>query len=196
MKNQKIIAVTGGIGSGKSSVLEILKGLGYPVFSCDEILNEVYSSRTVKKQLKKLFPSAIKGIFCLKIDRKALSKLVFSSPENRRKLESITHPEILRLAKEKIKKVGAFLSFLEVPLLFEGDYQDGFEGVIVVKRNIDDRINSVKSRSNLSREQVLSRISAQVDYDLLDLSKYIVIQNDGDLNSLKEKTLQAIETFL
>ena len=54
MKNQKIVAVTGGIGSGKSSVLEILKGLGYPVFSCDEILNEVYSSRTVKKQLKKL----------------------------------------------------------------------------------------------------------------------------------------------
>lgn len=195
MKTQKIIAVTGGIGSGKSSVLEQIKSLGYPVFSCDQILNEVYSSRTVKRQLKKIFPTAIKGIFCLKIDRKALSKLVFSSPENRRKLESITHPEILRLAKEKILKVGAILSFLEVPLLFEGNYQLGFDGVIVVKRNVEDRINSVMSRSSLTREQVLSRILAQVDYDSLDLTGYVVIENDKDLNSLKEKTLQAIETF-
>ena len=195
MKTQKIIAVTGGIGSGKSSVLEQIKSLGYPVFSCDQILNEVYSSRTVKRQLKKIFPTAIKGIFCLKIDRKALSKLVFSSPENRRKLESITHPEILRLAKEKILKVGAILSFLEVPLLFEGNYQLGFDGVIVVKRNVEDRINSVMSRSSLTREQVLSRILAQVDYESLDLTGYVVIENDKDLNSLKEKTLQAIETI-
>ena len=195
MNSQKIIAVTGGIGSGKSSVLKILNDLGYSVFSCDEILSEVYRSRSVKKQLKKLFPSAVKGLIILRVDRKTLSSIVFASPENRKKLENITHPEILRLAKEKIKKVGAKLSFLEVPLLFEGNYQDQFDGVIVVKRSLEDRISSVIARSNLTKKEVEKRISAQVDYDLLDLSKYIVIQNDGDLNSLKEKTLQAIETF-
>ena len=104
MNKKRIIAVTGGIGSGKSTVLNQLSKLGYPVFSCDEILNEVYSDKAVKEELKKMFPTAIIGNLRLSVDRKTLSNLCFSSPENRKKLEAITHPYILKKAINFLRK--------------------------------------------------------------------------------------------
>lgn len=195
MKNlaQKIIAVTGGIGSGKSSVLEILSKNGYPVFSCDEILNDLYKDRKIKLQLKGLFPTAVKGEKRLSVDRKTLSKLCFESLENRKKLENFTHPLILKKAINKIRKSKAPLCFLEVPLLFEGGFESLFDGVLVVVRDKKLRIESVKTRSNLTESEILDRMNAQIDYENLDLSKYIVIVNDGNLDSLKEKTLNIIK---
>lgn len=197
MKNlaQKIIAVTGGIGSGKSSVLEILSKNGYPVFSCDEILNDLYKDIKIKLQLKELFPTSVKGEKRLSVDRKTLSKLCFESLENRKKLENFTHPLILKKAIKKIKKTKAPLCFLEVPLLFEGGFESLFDGVLVVVRDKKLRIESVKTRSNLTEREIIYRINAQIDYDKLDLSKYIVIVNDGNLDSLKEKTLKLIKNI-
>ena len=197
MKNlaQKIIAVTGGIGSGKSSVLQILNDNGYPVFSCDEIVNNLYKDRKIKLQLKVLFPTAVKGEKRLTVDKKTLSKLCFESLENRKKLENFTHPLILKKAIGKIKKTKAPLCFLEVPLLFEGGYESLFDGVLVIVRDKKLRIESVKTRSNLTEMEILDRINAQIDYDKLNLSKYLVIVNDGNLDNLKEKTLKLIKNI-
>ncbi len=180
----KRIAITGGIGSGKSLVLSTLKELGYKTLSSDKIVTDLYKTLKVKKMIKEYFPQAVTGKIFLKIDRVALAKQAFSTSENHQLLTLLVTP----LVMEKINKLTAGkkgLYFVEVPLLFECEYQTDFDGVWVVTRPLNDRINSVKQRSNLTQEQIVERIRKQVNYDTLDLSNYTVIQNDGDIKHLK-----------
>ena len=83
------------------------------------------------------------------------------------------------------------VTIVEVPLLFECGYEKYFDGVIVITREKEERIKSVISRSNLTREEVIKRMKNQVDYDSFDLSPYAIIKNDGDIETLKKKVLSA-----
>lgn len=193
MKDTKMIAITGGIGSGKSTATNILKELGYVVFSSDEIVSELYKTRKVAKILKSLFPTAVKGLF-LKIDRKALSNIVFNDKEKLALLTNTITPLVLEeILKRKEKTKG--LCFAEVPLLFECNYQDKFDGVLVIYRPLKDRIESVKTRSNLTEQEILSRISAQFDYENSDLKSYAVITNDTSVIDLKNKLVDYLKTL-
>ena len=105
------------------------------------------------------------------------------------------HPLVLKTAINKARRGGKELSFVEVPLLFEGNYQKTFDGVIVVTRGLDLRIAGVKKRSDLSEEEIRKRMSAQINYQEFDLSPYTVIDNDGAMAELKEKVICAIKNF-
>ena len=184
----KKIAITGGIGSGKSTVLDILKNHGYPVMSSDEIVNDLYKKRKIRKMLKELFPNAVTGIF-LKINRALIAKEIFSNPEKNKVLTDLITPlvidEIIRRAEKLTKPC-----FVEVPLLFECGYAECFDDVWVVVRDRKDRIESVKKRSNLTEDQVVSRMNSQVNYDTLDLNEYTIIENVGDRNALVQTVLK------
>ena len=184
----KIIALTGGIGSGKSLALEIIKNAGYKTLSSDEIVAELYQTRKVKKLLKALFPSAVTGFINLKIDRKKISEIVFSDVQMHKKLTSAITPLVLEQIKLRTRNCAQPV-FVEVPLLFECGYQIHFDGVIVLVRPKDMRIESVKTRSKLTEEQIIARMNAQTDYDTFDLSPYKVILNDGDVEALKTEII-------
>ena len=188
MKSNRLIALTGGIGSGKSTALKILQDARYKTLSCDKITSELYEKRKVKLKLKKLFPTAVTGFFSPVIDRKAISTIVFNDKDKLEELTALITPLVLKEAKRQAKKLGGVV-FVEVPLLFERGYQDEFDAVIVVTRNMKTRIASVMERSNLTEQETVARINNQFDYDNADLSDYAVIENDGDLISLKEKVL-------
>lgn len=193
MTNYKLIAITGGIGSGKSFALKAIARAGYTTLSSDQIVSELYKKRGVKKKIKKLFPDCVNGRFNLQIDRKKLSDRVFNSQEDRVALQDAVTPLVLdKILSEHKKNKGHI--FAEVPLLFECSYQKYFDGVIVLLRDQKDRIESVKRRS-LSEEQILLRIKSQVDYDKMDLSPYTVIINKGDAEFEKE-LLKSIENML
>ena len=185
-ESRKIIALTGGIGSGKSTVLNYIKELGYPVLSSDAIVSDLYKTAKVKRMLKKAFPTAVKGVIFLKIDRKELSRIVFNDGEKHALLTSMITPLVHSEIFSRAKKLNG-LVFVEVPLLFECDYQNDFDQVIVVVREKSARIESVKQRSNLSEQEIIERMNKQVDYDKKDLSHFFVIANDGDEQCLKEK---------
>ena len=188
MKSVRMIALTGGIGSGKSTALKILQDTGYKTLSCDKITSELYEKRKVKLKLKKLFPSAVTGFFNPVIDRKAISAIVFNDKGKLEELTALITPLVLKEAKRQATKLGGVV-FVEVPLLFERGYQDEFDAVIVVTRDMKTRIASVMERSNLTEQETVARINNQFDYDNADLNDYAVIENDGDLISLKEKVL-------
>ena len=191
----KIIAITGGIGSGKSTALDVLRAAGFLVLSSDGIVGELYKKRSVKKFLKHLFPSAVTGIINLKINRKEIAKITFTDKEKHTALTKHVTALVLKEIIRRAQKSGG-VTFAEVPLLFECDFTPHFNGVIVVTRNKEERIKSVISRSSLTREQVLERMAAQVDYDSIDISPYIVIENNGDKESLKIAVLTAAKSFL
>ena len=191
MKNIKV-AITGGIGSGKSSVLKAVSELGYKTISCDQITTDLYQKRKVLRLLKKLFPSAVTGFIRLKLNRAELAKHAFSSDTGYAKLTNAITPLIIKEVERRALKMDGTI-FVEVPLLFECNYQDSFDKVIVVTRNKATRIQSVMERSNLLEDQVIERMNRQVDYDSLDLNDYIVINNDGDIESLKIAVLNSIK---
>ena len=91
---------------------------------------------------------------------------------------------------------GKGIYFCEVPLLFEGSFEKLFDGIIVVLRDKQSRVNAVSKRDNLSQSDVLLRISNQVDYDNMNFEKYYVIHNTADIQSLREQTIKIIEKLI
>ncbi len=186
------IAVTGGIGSGKSYALDIIKGAGYPVISCDGVYADLLKKRDFLKKLKTAFPETVEGVMRLKLNREKLARIVFKDGEALEKLNGLTHPLIVKECLSRADKLKGAV-FIEVPLLFEGGFQNLFDKVIIITREKEERINAVIARSNITRDEVVSRMRAQVDYDALDKSPYIVIENCGDY---KQKLLTAINEII
>ncbi len=166
-------AVTGGIGSGKSAFCTCLKELGFPVFSCDDISRGLWQEKEYRAGIAARFPQYAEGD---EPQRQRLIEGVFHDEGLLSELNAYAHPRIMdRLLQET---EGLPVCFAEVPLLFEGKYERLFDGVIVVMRERSARIESVRKRDGANSD-VLTRMARQVDYDALDLSKYIVVTNNG-----------------
>ena len=187
------IAITGGIGSGKSTVAEIIKNLGYKVFSCDKIAHALYKTDAVKEILVKEFGEGILNSFG-RVCRKKLSKTVFKSKPQLKRLNELTHPLIIQDLYDKMNKAKGIV-FAEVPLLFECNMQGEFDKVFIVTRPIEDRIDSVIKRSKLSKDEVLARIKNQFNYENLPKIEHTIISNDSDLDSLTDKIRCAIDSI-
>lgn len=177
MTQSKRVAVTGGLGSGKSAALSLLKARGYPVFSCDEIYAELATEESYLSALSDLFPGSVKeGV----LDRAALSRVVFSDEEARKRLNALSHPLVMERLLGQMKGP---LSFAEVPLLFEGGFEGLFDETIVVLRNKEARLRAVEERSGLTREEALARMAAQYDYSRLPRG-VLRLPNDGSMEEL------------
>lgn len=185
---QKKIAITGGIGSGKSLAAKYVAEMGYPVFSCDEINRGLWSDPEYIERIKNSFPNCVNDG---KIDKNSLKNAVFTDKTALEKLNTIAHPLIMKRLFSSMQNSEAELVFAEVPLLFEGDYEKDFDEIIVITRDLSERINAVKARDGFSEEEVNNRIAVQFDYNHLEkriqnLNAH-VIKNEGDIVSLKNK---------
>ena len=187
------IAITGGIGSGKSVALQILKELGCKVFSCDKISRTIYRDAEVKAEVEKIFG---KEVFSSdgRVIRKRLAKKVFVDKTLVKKLNGITHGKIRHKLLSSMERVNG-IAVAEVPLLFESGMDGDFDKVIVLMRDTDERISSVQKRDNLSKEEVLKRIANQFDYANIGQTAHTIIYNDGDFNSLRDKLRCVIENL-
>ena len=190
MKNIKI-AVTGGIGSGKSAVLEIIHQLGYDVVSCDEVYKQLLQEDDfVKKVSSKMGVNPIIADGKLFLDRKAISNVVFNDKNKLKTLNEFTHGSILERA---FSLSSADIVFYEVPLLFEGGYEYLFDHVFVVVRNYESRVISAMKRDGVTKEEIERKIKNQVDYDKIDLSLHTVIENNLGIDELRAVVVNAIE---
>ena len=196
--SKQYVALTGGIGSGKSLVAHFLREMGYPVFSCDELYKEVIESDEYIQKLKILFPTAVQDG---KVDRKTLSEIVFNDEDQLEQLNSLAHPLIMDLLMKKMKVCDERLAFAEVPLLFEGNFENLFDKVIYIARDKTQRVQAVLQRDGLSVEDIEKRIQRQFDGDTvsgqerLKKCNAIVIYNNGDKESLKEKILETLPSL-
>ena len=188
-RNKVLIAVTGGIGSGKSTVCDIIKAQGFTVFSCDKVYAELLDGANLTAKIVEEFGEKI--LTDGKIDRRKLSDCVFNDSVKLEKLNSITHTEIFNEIFSRAEKEEGIV-FVEVPLLFEGNYQSLFDGVVVVLRKVEDRISSVVARDGLSYSDVEKRIKKQYNYDFCDYAKYYVIHNDGNIDDLEQSIRQIL----
>lgn len=179
------VAVTGGIGAGKSEFMRAVKELGIRTYSADEINAELLRDKRYIEKLSAAFPLAVKDG---KVDKVALREEVFSDDEKRETLNALAHPEIRR----KIEEITGD-AVIEVPLLFESGMTDLFDRVIVVTAGEDVRINRVVSTRNISKDLAKNIIKNQAtDDERIKRADYVAI-NDGIRKDLYEQAKNIIK---
>ena len=188
-----VVAVTGGIGSGKSTVVNLIKDLGYTVFSADAIYKELLGDSEFFNGV--LDSVGVKYSGDKKQSLKEVASLVFSNKDALKRLNDYTHPKIMQKMFE-LNKGEKGVVFNEVPLLFEGGYQDLYNKVIIVMRSESDRIESVAKRDGLTILEVQNRIKNQQKYEKNLISKHTVIYNDGSILDLKEKVRAVVSEII
>lgn len=184
------IAITGGIGSGKTTVLDCLKEMGYTVFSCDKIYKEIAISDAYIQTIKRIFPEVVIGEG---IDKQKLSSIVFNDEIKRKQLNKIAHPLIIDALLEQMNNCTDAIVFAEVPLLFEGNFEGLFDKIIYIQREKNARIAAVCQRDGLTMLEVEQRIKAQFNPEsekgkkrLQNCNVYI-FENVGTKEELKNK---------
>lgn len=180
------VAVTGGIGSGKSAVGEILEELGAVIIDSDELARTVIErGNSGYDQVLAAFGDEV--LTSGEIDRAKLAGLVFSDPELRKKLEGIIHP-LVREAAEEIMKSAPSGSVVvnEIPLLFETNGAKRFDFVIAVQTPMELRIERLSQRG-MKLYEIEKRIAVQAsDQERASIANVIVV-NDGSLDQLRSK---------
>jgi dephospho-CoA kinase len=174
----KIIGLTGGIGSGKTTIANHFIKSGVPVYIADDEARKIMQSDEIIEEIKKTFGTAIfeNGI----LNREKLAQIVFSEPEKLKLLNAIIHPAVKKHFRNWIlnHKNAPFIIY-EAAILFEsGSYKD-CDKIITVTAPMESRIQRVIDRDNSSREQVLKRINAQWNDDQRIAKSDYVIENDS-----------------
>lgn len=188
MMQNKTIAVTGGIGSGKTEFCKILQSLGYAVFSCDKISDGLWEDADYLAGLAEIFPQCSKNG---RPQKKLISDLVFSDKEALEKLNSYAHPRIMKILLDRMRAY--HVAIAEVPLLFEGGYENLFDAVVIVTREEKARLIGAALRDGLCEAEIAAKMRAQKDLSSLEKGKYIVAENDGTLDELRNKAKQILQ---
>ncbi len=181
---KKVIGLTGSIASGKSTVSNKLKELGYKIIDCDEINHKLLKKDNLGyvSVLEEFGYDILNED--LEIDRKKLGSIIFNNKLSKEKLNQILHPLIKSVVMDEIKKVEDGIVFLDCPLLFETDFHELCDLKIVVYVNMDTQIHRLMERDNITFPEALKKIYAQMSLDdKLALADY-VLDNCHGLNDL------------
>ena len=189
------IAITGGIGSGKSTAAKILEELGYKCFSADRIYNDLLKNEDFVLSLSEhMGVEPIKTDGKVSLDKKALSDMVFTDKNELKKLNDYTHPVVMSVLADEISCVKSEkIVFAEVPILFEEGYDKLFDYVFVITRNLNARLTNTMSRDGKSEEEVKRVVKSQFDYEKIsDVDNIINVKNNGSLEDLRKELCEII----
>jgi dephospho-CoA kinase len=186
----KVIGVTGGIGSGKSTVTRLLAELGALVIDADKVGHEVFKPgtdawrdvvATFGKQV--LTPAG-------EIDRKKLGEIVFNNPASLSRLNQIMHPRMSKLVVARIeeyRRQGVDVVVLEAPLLIEAGWVSLVDEVWVTVVSEPVAVERLRKTRGLAKRQSLARIQSQLTVEERIKHANVVINNDGDLDALRAR---------
>lgn len=201
MQNKQfVIAITGGIASGKSSASNYLSNLGYKIIDFDKISREVITNRFVIKELSMTFGNYI--IENNQVNRQRLGKIVFSDRYARQRLNEIMHPRIYMKASREIKKFAEEkIIFLDIPLLFESknDYPkfySNIDEVWVISSNEMVQRSRLMIRDQINIKEAEDKIASQLKLQLKEKLADVVINNNGSLENLHKAIDQELKRLL
>lgn len=175
----KKIGITGGIGSGKTTVCKIFETLGIPVYSADDRAKKLMVENTLLIQnIKELFGSnayTAEG----KLNRPYIAKVAFSSPYRLRQLNALVHPAVAEDAEKwHSEQTNVPYTLKEAALLFESGSFRSLDQLICVYAPQKERIKRVMQRDNVLEQQVVARLKQQMsDFEKMQLSDFVITNN-------------------
>jgi dephospho-CoA kinase len=174
------VAITGGIGSGKSLVCQVFKTLGIPIFDADAVSNHlVEHDATLKTAITELFgKEAYKNNI---YNRKYIASIVFSQAEMLQALNALVHPKAIEAAKQWFEKQQTPYAIKEAAILFESNSEKDIDIIIGVTAPEKVRIERVMQRTGYSKEEVIKRMQQQMpDEEKMAKCNYVIQNNDTD----------------
>ena len=184
-----LVGLTGGIGSGKSTVARMLEARGAVVFDADLLAREVvepgtpgHAAVTERFGANVLAPGG-------ELDREALASIVFADPAARRDLEAIVHPEVRRRFAEgsEAYRDTDRVVVLSAPLLVETGMYSAFDVLVVVSASADAQIERLMRDRGMSEDSVRSRIDAQATPEARAEVADVMVENDGSVEELEAR---------
>ncbi|MBJ6726561.1 dephospho-CoA kinase [Geomesophilobacter sediminis] len=189
----RIIGLTGGIASGKTTVARLFEELGAAVVDADQLARDVVcpGEEAYQAIVATFGDQILQGDGTL--NRAALGAIVFADPAARRTLEGITHPAIAQQAQKRLaalRAAGHRIVFYVAPLLIEAGVTSRVDEVWVVYLDRETQLRRLMARDGLSREAAQQRIDSQMSMEEKRRYGKVVIDNSGDLAALKEQVLR------
>ena len=186
----RVIGLTGGIASGKSSVAALVSAFGVPVIDADQLARDVVM--TGSAALARIVESFGKSVLDSSgsLDRAALAEVVFADSEARKKLEAILHPAIKLLAEERLAELrsrGEQVAFYMAPLLIEAGAADRVDEIWVVYVDRETQIERLMARDRITRDAAEKRIASQMPMDEKKKFGRVIIDNTGSEADLAEQ---------
>lgn len=175
------IGLTGGIGSGKSTVAKIFETLGIPVYYADaEAKRLMNSSETLKKVIRQNFGEATYEND--QLNRKYLAGIVFNNPEKLELLNALIHPVTINDAEQWMQQQSAPYSIKEAALLFESGAAENLDFIVGVYAPQALRIKRVMKRDGLTTDEIMKRINRQVNEEMkMKLCDFVITNNEQEL---------------
>lgn len=194
----RLVGITGGIATGKSTVTNMFRALGAKVLDADEIAREVVAPGSpALLEIKARWPDVIGPDGAL--DRKKLGAHIFSKPEDRKALDAITHPRIQAQVLERTHALwdqGERVVFYDAPLLIENKLHELLEGVVLVVVPKDVQLQRLMQRNGLTKEEAEARIASQMPLEDKKRHARWLIDNSGSLEQTRaqvEKVWQEVK---
>ncbi|MDO5755059.1 MAG: dephospho-CoA kinase [Tissierellia bacterium] len=186
----KINIITGSIGSGKSTVAQILRDKNFIVYDTDQMVHDLYEKPRMIEKIRKEFGEQV--INKNQIDRKALGEIVFNSKEKMRTLENIVHPDIIDMLESVIRDFSGDLLFVEMPQFFEIEEKIRqslpIGEVWLVILDQDTQIQRVMERDHMNYHEAKKRLKSQWPNERKVHHSDQLLYNNGSINDL-EKTI-------
>lgn len=175
------LGITGGIGSGKTTVCRVFSVMGIPVFSADEEARKIQDN---DHEVREMINSAVgKDLYKSgTLDRPELARLIFSNRELLEKINSIVHPVVFSYFREWVNHQNAPYSVMEAAVLFESGAYRMMDRILTVITPIEERIQRLLKGNKLTREQIDERINNQIDDSTrLEKSDYVIFNSENDM---------------
>lgn len=192
-----VVGLTGGIGSGKSTVADLFSELGVPVIDTDLIARKLTApDGEALKEIRDTFPDAVMRADGT-LNRAALRRIVFSDAAARKKLEAILHPRIRQEVEHGLNQLHSPYAMIVIPLLVETNgYRDLLNRVLVVDCTEAQQIERTMARSKLSREEVVAILGAQVSREQRLAVANDVLTNMTTLETLRTEVAMLHQRYL
>ena len=192
-----IVGLTGGIGSGKTTVAQLFIELGIPVYIADtEAKRLMRTSKTIRRKL--LVEFGEKAYIKNKLNRAFLANIVFNDKKKLTAINKIVHPSVANSFKRWINKHNSAYVIQENAILFENNSADKFDFIITVSAPIQDKIERVMKRDNVTKEEVLARMNNQIsDKEKIKKSNFVIEnrnldQTKNEVTKIHKQILKAL----
>ena len=189
-----LVGLTGGIGSGKSTVINYFKELGITCYQADDEAKKLMNSdKGLIKKIKNSFGDSI--YINSKLDRKKLSAIVFTDKQKLELLNSIVHPYVTRHFENYCKGLEDIYIIKEVAIIFEIGTQYKFDKIILVRAPKEDRVKRIINRDKCNRQDAINRINNQIaDDDKIDQCDFII--DNINLEEISNKVFKIHNSIL
>lgn len=191
-----IIGLTGGIGSGKTTVAHYFEALAVPVIDADRVGRELVApgQEALQAIISRFGPEIVTANG--ELDRARLRDIVFADPAQRHTLESILHPRIRAEILRRVQALEAPYCIVSVPLLVESHWTDLVDRVLVVDTSRENQLQRTQARDGLPLTQVEAILASQADRDSRLQAADDVIRNDADTTSLQQQVNELHQRYL